>query len=68
MTYNFDPDKWLDDQFFMLQVRQKNGELSQAQFDMAVLDLEEKHEAMWQRLDNSYCIVPEQVMNRTGHS
>ena len=54
MTYNFDPDKWLDNEVFLLQERLKNMELTQEEFDEAIDALEIKHELMWQRLNNTY--------------
>jgi hypothetical protein len=58
MTYNFDPDKWLENELIILQSRLKKGDLTPEAFDRAVLDLEKRHEEMWNRLDNSYRILP----------
>ncbi len=58
MTYNFDPDKWYDNELFMLQDRFKKKGLSKEAFDRAVKDLEQKHDKMWQRLDGTYKIDP----------
>jgi len=56
MTYNFDPDKWYDDQFFMIQTKLKKDELTQEEYDLAVSELDQKIEEMWQRLDGTYQI------------
>ena len=29
MTYNFDPDKWYDNELFLMQSKLKNGAISQ---------------------------------------
>lgn len=59
MTYNFDPDKWQEDQLFMLRVRLKAGKITRAQYEAAVLELEEKLAEMWARLDGSYILGKE---------
>ncbi len=58
MTYNFDPDKWYDNELFMIQAQLKKKELSKEAFDQAIEDLEQKHDKMWQRLDGTYKIGP----------
>lgn len=59
MTYNFDPDKWYDDELFMIQAKLKKGEITQDDYDLAVLELDQKHEEMWKRLDGTYQIHPD---------
>ena len=59
MTYNFDPDKWYEDEFFMIQTKLKKDELTQEEYDLAVSDLDQKMEEMWQRLDGTYQIDSE---------
>jgi len=54
MTYNFDPDKWYDNELFMIQAKLKKDELTQEEYDLAVLALDQKIEEMWKRLDGSY--------------
>ncbi len=59
MTYNFDPDKWYENEFFMIQIKLKKDELTQEEYDLAVSDLDQKMEEMWQRLDGTYQIGSE---------
>ncbi|MDA3788282.1 MAG: hypothetical protein PF503_07275 [Desulfobacula sp.] len=54
MTYNFDPDKWYDNELFMIQTKLKKNELTQEEYDLAVLALDQKIEEMWKRLDGTY--------------
>jgi len=54
MTYNFDPDKWYDNELFIIQTKLKKGEITQEEYDLAVLALDQKMEEMWKRLDGSY--------------
>jgi hypothetical protein len=56
MTYNFDPDKWYDNELFLIQSKLKTGEISQNEFDNAFEILDKKHETMWKRLDGTYHI------------
>lgn len=59
MTYNFDPDKWYDIEFVILKTRLEKKEFSPEEFDLAVQALEQKHEEMWNRLNGTYQIIPD---------
>ncbi len=54
MTYNFDPDKWYENELYMIQSELKIGEITQEEYQHRVKDLDEKLEEMWKRLDGSY--------------
>jgi hypothetical protein len=54
MTYNFDPDKWYDDELYMLKSKLKNSEITESEYEQAVDSLDNKHEKMWKRLDGTY--------------
>ncbi len=56
MTYNFDPDKWYDDELFLIQSKLKTGEITQDEYEKEILILDKKHEEMWKRLDGTYQI------------
>ncbi len=56
MTYNFDPDKWYDNELFLIRSKFNNDEISQNEYDKAVELLDKKLEAMWKRLDGSYLV------------
>ena len=56
MTYNFDPDKWYDDELFMIQTKLEKNKITQEEYDLAVLELVQRHEEMWKRLDGTYQI------------
>jgi len=56
MTYNFDPDKWYDNELFLIQKKLKNSGITQNEYDEAGEILDKKLEAMWTRLDGSYQI------------
>ena len=54
MTYNFDPDKWYDDELSMLKSKFKNSEITESEHEQAVESLDKKYEEMWKRLDGTY--------------
>jgi hypothetical protein len=56
MTYNFDPDKWYDNELFLIHSKLKIGEITQNEYDQAVEVLDKKQEEMWKRLDGTYQI------------
>ena len=56
MTYNFDPDRWYDNELAVLKERLRNGELNSREYDAAVEDLDRRHDEMVDRLDGSYQI------------
>ena len=54
MTYNFDPDKWYGNELFIIQTKLKKDEITQEEYDLAVLALDQKIEEMWKRLDGTF--------------
>ncbi len=54
MTYNFDPDKWYDNELYLLQSKLKTDEITQNEYDETVEILDKKFEEMWKRLDGTY--------------
>jgi len=59
MTYNFDPDKWYDDELFLILSKLKTGKIAQDEYEKAIEALGKKHEKMWKRLDGTYQINPD---------
>ena len=56
MTYNFDPDKWLENERLRLERRRRAGELTDEDAAKAADDLERRHEAMLARLDGTFAV------------
>jgi len=56
MTYNFDPDKWYDNELYLIQSQLKTGKIMQNEYDEAVEILDQKLEEMWERLNGTYQI------------
>jgi len=56
MTYNFDPDRWYDNELAVLKERLKSGELNAQDYEQAIIDLDRRYDEMVERLDGSYQI------------
>ncbi len=54
MTYNFDPDRWYEDERAILDARYKAGEISEPEYRAAVSDLDRRYDEMLDRLDGTY--------------
>jgi len=63
MTYNFDPDGWLEIQQRLLDHRLEIGEIDEARRRIEQAALELRCEEMWRRLDgaNTDLCVPESI-------
>ena len=59
MTYNFDPDRWYDNELYLIQSQLKTGKITLNEYDEAVEILDKKFEEMWARLDGTYQIEPD---------
>ncbi|WP_419655834.1 uncharacterized protein Dvar_49420 [Desulfosarcina variabilis str. Montpellier] len=59
MTYNFDPDRWLDNELDALDVVRKTGKLSAADCDKQKDALMQRYDAMVARLDGTYQVMKE---------
>jgi hypothetical protein len=59
MTYNFDPDKWYENERALLEERKRSGELTDEEFAKALADLDRRYEEMWRRLDGHFRIPEE---------
>ncbi len=56
MTYNFDPDRWYDNELAVLKERRRTGELNDQGYEQAEADLDRRYDEMVDRLDGSYQI------------
>jgi hypothetical protein len=54
MTYNFDAEKWYENQKALLAARRERGELSDAEFALAIDDLDRRFDEMIARLDGTF--------------
>jgi hypothetical protein len=56
MTYNFDPERWYDNERSFLEQRRRSEHWSDAQFEAALEDLDRRYEQLVSRLDGTYQI------------
>lgn len=54
MTYNFDPERWYENQRRLLLVRRERGELDEREFADALEELERRLEEMLAKLDRPF--------------
>jgi hypothetical protein len=54
MTYNFDPDRWLEAHRAAAEARRERGEISDEEYRAELLDLDRRYEEMVNRLDGTY--------------
>ena len=54
MTYNFDPDRWYENECAALELRYREGRLNQGELQAALARLEIRYENMVKRLDGTY--------------
>ncbi len=66
MTYNFDPEQWLENQVRLLESRRASGELAEADFERERAVLERRYEEMVARLDGSFQIPGPRAGSREG--
>jgi hypothetical protein len=62
MTYNFDPDRWYENQRALLEHRRARGEIDPAQFEAEMERLGERYDQMLERLSGPFDLPP----GRTG--
>jgi hypothetical protein len=54
MTYNFDPDRWYEDERRICEARFKAGAITLQEYQNALCELDRRYDEMLQRLDGSY--------------
>jgi hypothetical protein len=54
MTYNFDADRWYENELFVIHSKYKAGQMTKQEHDNAIEELDRKHKMMWERLDGFY--------------
>jgi hypothetical protein len=54
VTYNFDPDRWYENQRRVLDARRDRGEIDAAAYEAELERLESRYDDMARRLDTSF--------------
>jgi hypothetical protein len=57
MTYNFDPDRWYDNERLRLEMRRREETLSAEELASALEDLDRRYDEMVTRLDGTFAIA-----------
>jgi len=56
MTYNFDPDRWYQNERAAIESRHRSGEICQQAYEEAIQDLDRRYDEMLDRLNGTYQI------------
>jgi hypothetical protein len=64
MTYNFDPDRWYDNQRSLIDARRAAGTLDEEGLRKALQDLERRYEEMLERVGRSFQLPEGKVRNQ----
>ena len=59
MTYNFDPDRWYENERALIEHRYKTGEITASEYEDAIFDLDRRYNDMLARLDGTYQLPTE---------
>jgi len=54
MTYNFDPERWYENERNLLEVRYTQGEIGSRELEDALEKLDRRYDEMIKRLDGTY--------------
>lgn len=58
MTYNFDPEHWLEIHQAAVRARRERGEIDDAALAAELAELDRRYDEMVSRLDGTYSIPP----------
>ncbi|HEX7484581.1 MAG TPA: hypothetical protein VF332_00390 [Vicinamibacterales bacterium] len=56
MTYNFDPDRWYENERLRLEMRRRASEMTEEDAAKALEELDRRYEAMLARLDGTFAV------------
>ncbi len=65
MTYNFDPDRWYENQRALLAHRRDRGEINDREFEQELERLGERYDEMLRRLDAPFELPPNRTNDAT---
>jgi len=61
MTYNFDPDRWYENERAVIDERYRSGAINTRQYEDAIENLDNRYDEMVDRLDGTYQIPGKRV-------
>jgi len=56
VTYNFDPERWYDNERLAIDADFRSGKISARKYQAAIDDLDDRYDKMLDRLDGTYQI------------
>ena len=56
MTYNFDPERWHENEYLALETLHQSGDITDSEFEEQCSNLLRRYEEMLSRLDGAYNI------------
>jgi len=62
LTYNFDPDRWLDNELAALEAAYVSGRMNSSEHEKRQAEILQRYDAMVARLDGTY-----QIMKDVAH-
>jgi hypothetical protein len=65
MTYNFDPDRWYDNELAVIELAFKAGQIDESDYEVRKDSLLDRYDEMVTRLDGTYRILKEQTFNES---
>jgi hypothetical protein len=57
VTYNFDPDRWYENERLRLEMRQRSGDLTAENAEKALEEIERRYDKMLARLDGTFPVA-----------
>ncbi len=66
MTYNFDPDKWFENELFALELKLAKGRINKDRFSRQKDQLCDQYDKMVDRLNNTYQLPKEAHLTHKG--
>ena len=60
MTYNFDPDRWYENERLAIDERFRSGNINEREYNEAIENLESRYDEMVDRLDGTFQIPSKQ--------
>jgi len=60
VTYNFDPDRWYENERLAIDERFRSGNINEREYNEAIENLESRYDEMVDRLDGTFQIPSKQ--------
>ncbi len=61
MTYNFDPERWYENELSVLKEDLESGRLNRAEYENRIKKIDYRYDEMVKRLDGTYRLPPSEA-------